>query len=101
MLRHRNKVIEEIYSSGWLEKHCRSVCSDRQLADDLVQEVALIILETKPDSSLDKAISRGEHLPFIKRIINNQYCSKTSAFWRKYRQHIGIEFKEGMEELDV
>lgn len=68
------------------------------LADDLVQEVLLIVLETKPDSALDTAISKGQHLPFIRRIITNQYNSTTSAFWSKYRQHNAIEYEEGMQE---
>lgn len=68
------------------------------LCDDLVQEVALIILEAKDGSRLDEAISKGEHLPYIKRIINNQYCSTTSAFWRKYRQQAinEVEFEDEM-----
>lgn len=55
--------------------------------DDLMQEIALIILEYKNQDMLQSLYDRNEHYPFIKRIINNQYKSTTSPFWTKYRKH--------------
>ena len=50
-----------------------------------MQEVALIILEYKPESALDIAYAKNQHLPLIRKIITNQFKSTTSPFWAKYR----------------
>jgi hypothetical protein len=61
------------------------------LADDLMQEIILIILEYKPESILDTAYASGSYLGLIRRIIYNQYKSCTSPFWKKYRKNSRIE----------
>lgn len=91
----RQVIAEEIYLNGWLEKMCKMMCkNDSQLVDDLMQEILLIILEFKPDSKLDEAYNKGQHLYFIKRIINNQYNSTTSPFYTKYRKFSSITQQE-------
>lgn len=83
-----NKIIRELFEEGWLEKHCRAACpNNKALTDDLIQEIALVILEFKDISLLESLYSRKEHYRFIKRIIYNQYKSTTSPFWYKYRKH--------------
>ncbi len=94
----RNKIVEDIYNTGWLEKHCRSVCFNGALAEDLMQEVALIILEYKPESALDIAYAKNQHLPLIRKIITNQFKSTTSPFWAKYRKHQHCEINEEITE---
>lgn len=91
----RKTIAQEVYESGWLSKQCRSVCgNNKPLADDLQQEILLIILEYKPNSTLEKAYSKDEHLPLIRRIINNQYYSNTSAFYFKYKANNFVELNE-------
>ncbi len=57
------------------------------MADDLIQEVALVILEYKDTALLENLYGRKEHYRFIKRIICNYFKSTTSPFWYKYRKH--------------
>ena len=48
-----NKIIRELFEEGWLEKHCRAACpNNKALTDDLMQEIALVILEFKDKSLL-------------------------------------------------
>jgi hypothetical protein len=70
--------------------------NDPELLDDLVQEILLIVLEYKSDK-LEEAYNKGQHLFFIKRIINNQYNSTTSPFFKKYRKFSSITRQELLE----
>lgn len=83
---YKTEIINEIYKSGWLAKHCHSLSSDYSLMQDLMQEIGLIVLEYKGEGLL-KAYNQGKHLAFIKQIIRNQYKSETSPFWTKYRKN--------------
>jgi hypothetical protein len=83
-----NEIALDVYNSGWLEKECRKICpNDKALADDLMQEIFLIILTFKPAGALQKAYAKNEHLPFIKKIIMNQYNSQTSPFYKTYKKY--------------
>lgn len=66
-----------------------------------MQEICLIILEYKPESALDEAYKNGKHLPFIRRIITNQYCSNTSPFWTKYRKRQSMQVEINEELLHI
>lgn len=97
----RHKIAEEIYSNGWLETTCRGLCkSDPQLMEDLIQEILLIVLEFKLDSKLIEAYNKGQHLFFIKKIINNQYYSVTSPFYKKYRKFASITQTELIDDTN-
>ena len=97
----RHKIAEEIYVSGWLETTCRGLCkSDPQLMEDLIQEILLIVLEFKPDSKLVEAYNKRQHLFFIKKIINNQYYSVTSPFYKKYRKFASITQTELIDDTN-
>lgn len=88
-------IVMDIYDSGWLENECRKICKDRDLREDLFQEIILIILEFKEDGGLQKAFSKKQHEPFIKRIIMNQFNSVTSPFYHKYKKHrMNIQVEE-------
>lgn len=80
------QIALDIHYSGWLDTECRKICKDKNLSNELRQEIYLIILTFKEDGNLQLAFSRGEHLPFIKRIIMNQFNSKTSPFYTKFKK---------------
>lgn len=90
----RRKIAEDIVRTGWLKEQVNYICQDKSLADDLQQEVLLIVLEYKPESALDKAYSEGKHLGLIRRIITNQWRSSTSPFYMKYRRFKTVELNE-------
>ena len=82
----RRRIAEDIVRTGWLKIQIGQICHDSSLADDLQQEVLLIVLEYKPESALDRAYQDGKHLGLIRKIITNQWRSSTSPFYTKYRR---------------
>lgn len=65
----------------------------------------MIILTFKDNGGLQLAYSKGQHLPFIKRIILNQIRSTTSPFYKVYRKYSAGELneeltKDNTEEYD-
>lgn len=94
----RQDIAINIYNSGWLLYECKKICpNNRDLHMDLFQEIMLIVLTYKPDGPLLKAYEKGEHLPFIKRIIMNNFNSKTSPFYKKYK--LPMSMLELIEEI--
>lgn len=94
-----NEIALDIYNSGWLKKECKKICpQDASLADDLFQEIILIVLEFKPSGPLQKAYLKGEHLPFIKKIIMNQFNSQTSPFYKTYKKYAALTLNEEITE---
>lgn len=98
----RKNIATDIYQSGWLLRECSKICpKDKELSMDLFQEIMLIILEFKPSGLLQTAWDKKQHLPFIKKIILNQYNSVTSPFYKKYRKFAASElFDETYNEED-
>lgn len=92
----RKQIATEILETGWLIQQCRAVCHNRSLADDLMGEILLIVLEYQPDSALDIAHANNKHLPLIRKIITNQFQSTSSDFYRKYRRQslFNVELNE-------
>ena len=86
------QIASEITKSGWIFKQVYKLSSDRQLMDDLIQDILLSIL-TYPNHKLIDAYIKNEHLYFIKRIITNQYCSNNSLFYYTYRKNVGIDLE--------
>jgi hypothetical protein len=82
----KNQIIEELYRSKEFND-CISRMEPDHLRDDLRAEVTLILLETDEQKLL--AIHAGNALKFYTvRIIINLIQSKTSLFYKKYRQQM-------------
>lgn len=96
-----DEIALDIYNSGWLKKECKKICpQNASLADDLFQEILIIVLTFKPAGALQTAYAKGEHLPFIKKIIMNQFNSQTSPFYKMYKKYatISISINEEITE---
>lgn len=79
------------------------MCFNRDLADDLTQEVALYFLQMEEDKKIVLREKKLVKAWFIRTIVN-QDRSKTSPFYKKYKtqpmedvQHLGEE----LEDLEV
>lgn len=82
----KNQIIEELYKSKEFND-CISKMEPEHLRDDLKAEVVLILLETEEQKLL--AINDAGALKYYTvRIIMNLIQSKTSLFYKKYRQQL-------------
>lgn len=78
----RNKIVEELFTSKEFND-CIKKMQPVELQDDLRSEVALILLEHK---DLILIYQSGGLRYYTVRIIINLIQSKTSPFYKKYRQ---------------
>lgn len=81
-----SKIITEIETSGLLRELCENIRVSSNDIDDLMQEIYLILLEYDRDKLIE-LYEKKQLKFFMVRIIQNQYNSKTSPFYRKYKKY--------------
>lgn len=80
------EIVEKAIEQGLIDNALRVYGVHTSYCDDLRQEIALTLLCMDNDRLND--IAEDGKLPaFIGRIVRNQWCSKTSDFYRKYRRN--------------
>lgn len=96
----KNEIIEELYRSKEFND-CINKMEPEHLRDDLRAEVVLILLETEEQRLL--AIHTAGALKYYTvRIIINLIQSKTSRFYKLYRQQLNeINDRIAYEEIDI
>lgn len=96
----KNEIIEELYRSKEFND-CIGKMEPEHLRDDLRAEVVLILLETEEQRLL--AIHMAGALKYYTvRIIINLIQSKTSRFYKLYRQQLNeINDRIAYEETDI
>lgn len=96
----KNEIIEELYRSKEFND-CINKMEPEHLRDDLRAEVVLILLETEEQRLL--AIHTAGALKYYTvRIIINLIQSKTSRFYKLYRQQLNeINDRFAYEETDI
>lgn len=80
-----NKIMNELYEEETVKKIIRNmkILSD---ADDLEQEIYLILLEYNEEKIIEM-YNKKQLKFFIIGIIQRQYHSKTSPFYKKYKKY--------------
>lgn len=81
----KNEIIEAYYAKGLIFDECSKLCKDTYLCEDLAQEVTMIMMN-KDESFIQGLNERGELLFYVYKVAKNQYCSKTSPFYHKYKR---------------
>lgn len=82
----KNEIITEIYNSGMLADLLRNMGVKGNDIDDLTQEVYLILMEY--DSNKIIELWDNKQMKFwLVRVITNQYFSKNSPFYKKYKKY--------------
>lgn len=76
-----NSIIEEYVES--INKLCNTYINGNY-RDDFKQELFIILLEM-PNAKISQLHKDNELLRYIVGVIKNQYNSKTSSFYRKYK----------------
>lgn len=81
-----NRIIVELYQESTVKNIIRNMQVAEQDADDLEQEIYTILLEY--DSNKIIEMYKNKQLKyFIVGVIQRQYNSKTSPFYKKYKKY--------------
>ena len=78
-----NLIISVLYKKGIIRDECQRFVPDKYLCDDLVNDVAIILMG-KPSELIFDLFRKGEIVWYIRRIVKNQVCSQTSPFYKEY-----------------
>lgn len=81
-----NRIVTEIYDSGLLRELCENIGVTSNDIDDFMQEMYMVLLEYNEDKIIEM-YNKKQLKFFIVRIIQNQYNSSTSPFYRKYKKY--------------
>lgn len=79
-------MLNKIANEKLVEEICKNLGVSPKYMDDLTQEIYLILLEYNQEK-LQSIYDKGQFNFFLTRIIKNQYFSKTSPFFKKYRKY--------------
>lgn len=94
----RNKIINELIKSKFIERYCGKLCSDYNFLQDMIQDIWLIICSI-PDSRLIVLYKNDELKAFISGIIFRQLKSKNSTIYYKYLKEKKVTSSLGNTEL--
>ena len=78
-------MIDKICNDGIVESIIKNLGVSPKYADDLIQEIYLILLEYDREKIIEMYNNKQLNF-FLTRIIKNQINSVTSPFYRKYRK---------------
>lgn len=84
-----NRIIEEVYDKGIIRDIIENMRVSKLDADDLEQEIYMILLEYDKDKIIE-LYEKKQLRYFIVGIIQRQYNSKTSPFYKKYKKYYSI-----------
>lgn len=80
----KSEIIKEVATSQDYQDICRRICSDNSLHKDLFQELIIILLEKEEQKIID--LYENKQLKwFVIKIIQNQWQSSSSPFYKKYK----------------
>lgn len=81
-----NKIIQEICEQGIIKEIIENMRVSKLDADDLEQEIFMILLEYDKDRIIEM-YEKKQLKYFIVGVIQRQYNSKTSPFYKKYKRY--------------
>jgi bisphosphoglycerate-independent phosphoglycerate mutase (AlkP superfamily) len=87
-----DSIVSKIYASGVLDELLKNMGVKENDFDDLKQELAIILLEYNQDK-LKEMYDKKQIKFFLVRVIQFQYFSKTSPFYKKYKKY--YQFLDG------
>lgn len=84
----RNKILDNLFRSEWMESLLTKITSNHSLKEDLRQELFLILCENKDEKIIE--MSENNYLTYhCVVILKRQYHSNTSPFHKKWRKGMG------------
>jgi hypothetical protein len=80
------KILDELEEQNVIRDMCENMRVSSNDIDDLIQEVYMILLEYNRDKLIEMYKNRQLRY-FIVGIIQRQYRSNTSPFYKKYKRY--------------
>lgn len=81
---NKDQIIKLLYNNYNFNQALKKICSDVKYQDDLKMEFFLILME-KDDIVVQNMFNNRYLLKWSVSVLKNQYHSKTSPFYKKYR----------------
>lgn len=82
----KENIITTLYMKGCIKDECRKICDRPDLLNDLTQDVTVILL-SKEEDLIYRLNLEGKILGYVYKTAQYQYNSKTSNFYKTYKQH--------------
>lgn len=92
-----NKIIEEIETSKMLDILFTNMRIPQEEFDDLKQEIYIIILDYDREKIIEM-YEKKQLKYWLVRVITNQYFSKYSTYYYKYRKYYEIIDKNNLNK---
>ena len=87
----KDMIVDNLYRSREFNEALVKICPDKRYQDDLKQEF-FIILMNKGDNEIQKMFNDKYLMRWSVSVLQNQYHSKTSPFYKKYRGIVDSEY---------
>lgn len=84
-----NKILTELYEKEIVKELIKNMGVAEGDADDLEQEIYTILLEYNSDRIIEM-YNKKQLKFFIIGVIQRQYHSKTSPFYKKYKKYYSL-----------
>ena len=81
-----NSIVERIVKEGLVSEIAENLGVTQTEWDDFMQEIYLIILQYNEEKIVGM-YDRGELKYWLIRVCINQYCSKNSPWYKKYKKY--------------
>ena len=95
-----NKIITEVYEKEIVKEIISNMKVNLMDADDLEQEIYMILLEYNKNKIIE-LYNNKQLRYFIVGIIQRQYNSKTSPFYKKYKKYYSIVDENIINSMEI
>ena len=92
-----NKIIEELETSKMLDMLFANMRIQKEEFDDLKQEIYIIILDYDREKIIEM-YEKKQLKYWLVRVISNQYFSKYSTYYYKYRKYYEMIDKNNLNK---
>ena len=95
-----NRIMTEVYETDMVKDIIRNMKVNSIDAGDLEQEIYMILLEYNRDKIVEMYKNRQLKF-FIVGVVQRQYNSKTSPFYKKYKKYYSIVDENTINSVEV
>ena len=94
------KILDELERENVVRDMCVNMRVAQNDIDDLIQEIYIILLEYNKDKLID-LYNKKQLRYFLVGIIQRQYHSSTSPFYKKYKKYYTLVDENYINNVEV